>query len=217
MPAGSGNDVAQILRLPRDQIETIHLAWSDRQGRIDLGTCNGRCFLNVAGVGLDTKTAAAVNRSASRLSRSRVGYIWPALAELHRYENPECVIHLDDQVLTKRCLLIAVANLRSFAGGMKICPDADPTDGWLDVCIGDLSHRETLMLTPVIFIGQHGYHHTVTFDRVKTLRAECPVGIDVQLEANCSTRCRPVSASSPLSVSHGLFARRPIAIMGVMR
>src|SRR5690606_34466897 len=140
VPAGSGNDAARTLRLPGDPVEAVRLVWSDRQGAIDLGTCSGRYFLNVAGVGLDTKVARAVNRRASRLSRSRAGYIWQALLELRRYENPEFVIHLDDQVVRSRCLLIAAANLRYFAGGMKICPRADPVDGWLDVCIGgDLS------------------------------------------------------------------------------
>ncbi|HYH12430.1 MAG TPA: diacylglycerol kinase family protein [Thermomicrobiales bacterium] len=183
VPAGSGNDAARTLRLPKDPVEGVRLAWSDRQGAIDLGTCNGRYFLNVAGVGLDTKVAAAVNQRVSRLSRSRAGYIWQALLELRRYANPEFIIHFDDQVMTSRCLLIAVANLRYFAGGMKICPQADPADGWLDVCIGgDLSHLETLVLMPAIFVGQHGRHHKVTFHRVKTMRIECPAGLDVQLD-----------------------------------
>lgn len=183
VPAGSGNDAARTLRLPGDPVEAVRLVWSDRQGAIDLGTCSGRYFLNVAGVGLDTKVARAVNQRASRLSRSRAGYIWQALLELRRYENPEFVIHLDDQVVRSRCLLIAAANLRYFAGGMKICPRADPVDGWLDVCIGgDLSHRETLMLMPTIFAGQHGRHHKVAFHRVRTMRIESPAGLDVQLD-----------------------------------
>ena len=189
VPAGSGNDTVRTLRLPRDPVAAIRLAWSDRQGAIDLGSCNGRYFLNVAGVGLDTKVASAVNQGSSRLSRSRAGYIVQALAELRRYENPEFTICLDDQVLTRRCLLIAVANLRYFAGGMKVCPQAAPADGWLDVCIGgDLSHREALMLMPAIFVGQHGRHHKVEFHRVKTMRIERPEGLDVQLDGEILDR-----------------------------
>ena len=157
--AGGGNDAARTLRLPKDPAAAARLAWHEAATAIDLGTCNDRYFLNVAGVGLDTKVAAAVNASRGRLGRSKAGYIGHALNELRRYENPELTIHLDDESITTRALLVAIANLRSFAGGMIIAPDADPSDGMLDVVIGaDLSRREALVLFPAIFVGQHGRH-----------------------------------------------------------
>ena len=33
-------------------------------------------------------------------------------------------------------MLVAVGNTASYGGGMRICPDADPTDGLLDVVVG---------------------------------------------------------------------------------
>ena len=38
---------------------------------------------------------------------------------------------------------VVVANGRFFGGGMKICPDAEPDDGLLDVLtIGDVTKRD---------------------------------------------------------------------------
>jgi len=181
--AGGGNDAVRTLRLPRNPAEAVRLAWSERQGAIDLGTCNGRYFLNVAGVGLDTKVAMAVNGKSSRLARGKAGYIGQALVELRRYVNPEFTLVLDGETVVTRSLLVAVANLRYFGGGMKIAPDADPADGLLDVWIGgDLTHREALLLMPAIFLGRHGRHPKVTRHRVRTVRIERPAGLEVQLD-----------------------------------
>lgn len=186
VPAGSGNDLIRTLRLPKDPEAAIRLAWSDVASAIDVGTCNGRYFLNVAGVGLDTKVAEAVN-ARSDGSRGRLTYIVEALRELRRYENPELTLYLDDETVVTKVLLVAIANGRYFASGMKICPDADPVDGWLDVCVGgDLRRMETLALLPTIFAGQHGRHRKVSFHRVRRVRIDGPAGMAVQLDGEIS-------------------------------
>ncbi len=182
VPAGSGNDLVRTLRLPKTPEKAIRLAWSDVAGAIDVGTCNGRYFLNVAGVGLDTKVAEAVNARTDG-SRGRLTYIVEALRELRRYENPELTLRLDDETVTTRVLLIAIGNGRYFAGGMKVCPAASPADGWLDVCVGgDLGRLETLALLPTIFAGQHGRHRKVAVHRVRRVCIEGPAGMAVQLD-----------------------------------
>jgi YegS/Rv2252/BmrU family lipid kinase len=187
--AGSGNDLVRTLRLPSDPVAAARLAWSEVAGTVDVGACNDRYFLNVAGVGLDTKVALAVNARSGRLSRGRLGYVLQALAELRTYENLELTIRMDDRVVTTRSLLMAVANGRYFAGGMMICPEANPADGWLDVCIGgDLGHGETLVLIPAIFVGQHGRSRKVAFHRARTVRIEGPEGLEVQLDGEILDR-----------------------------
>jgi YegS/Rv2252/BmrU family lipid kinase len=182
VPAGGGNDLARTLRLPKDPMAAIRLAWSDVAGAIDVGACNGRHFLNVAGVGLDTKVAMAVNARPDG-SRGRLTYVAEALAELRRYENPELTLRLDDEVIVTKSLLVAIGNGRYFAGGMKVCPGADPADGWFDVTIGgDLGRLETLALLPTIFVGQHGRHGKVAFHRVRRVCIEGPAEMAVQLD-----------------------------------
>lgn len=182
VPAGSGNDLVRTLRLPRDPARSIALAWSDAAGAIDVGTCNQRYFLNVAGVGLDTRVAEAVN-ARSDGGGGRLTYIAEALRELRRYQNPVLTLRLDEVSITTRVLLVAVGNGRYFAGGMKVCPSADVADGMLDVCIGgDLGRLETLALLPTIFAGQHGRHGKVTTHRVRRLTIEGPPGMSVQLD-----------------------------------
>jgi YegS/Rv2252/BmrU family lipid kinase len=187
--AGSANDIVRSLRLPRDPVKAAQLALGGTSGAVDLGVCNGRYFLNVAGMGLDTVVVEAVNARPGRLGRGRTGYIMQALRELRGFENPAFTIRFDDEVLETRSTLLAVANLRFFGGGMKIAPQASPTDGLLDLWIGgDLSHREVLALMPAIFLGQHGRHPKVRHERVSSVRVESAVPLRVQLDGEvCGT------------------------------
>ncbi len=181
--AGSANDIARSLRLPRDPLKAARLALGDVAGAVDLGLCNGRSFLNVAGVGLDTVVVEAVNARPGRLGRGRTGYIVQAVRELRRFENPVFTIRFDDEVVETPSTLLAVANLRYFGGGMKIAPQASPNDGLLDLWIGgDLSRKEVLALMPVIFTGQHGRHPKVSHRRVTSVRIESAIPMRVQLD-----------------------------------
>jgi YegS/Rv2252/BmrU family lipid kinase len=181
--AGSANDIVRSLRLPLHPVKAARLALGGTSGAVDLGVCNGRYFLNVAGVGLDTVVVEAVNAEPGRLGRGRTGYIVQALRELRGFENPAFTIRFGDEVVETRSTLLAVANLRFFGGGMKIAPQASPTDGLLDLWIGgDLSRKEVLALMPAIFLGQQGRHPKVRHERVSSVRVESAVPLRVQLD-----------------------------------
>ena len=52
-------------------------------------------------------------------------------------------------------MLVAVGNTASYGGGMRICPDADPFDGLLDVTIiHPVGRVKLLRLLPEMFSGQ---------------------------------------------------------------
>ena len=52
-------------------------------------------------------------------------------------------------------MLVAVGNTTSYGGGMLICPDADPTDGLLDVTIvHPVSRAKLLRLLPQMYSGR---------------------------------------------------------------
>ena len=187
VPVGTGNDLVRSLALPSDVTEATRLIWSDIAGEIDVARCNDRYFLNVGGVGLDTRVAMAMNGRSGRMYNGKLPYLLRAVVELSRYTNPEFVIRLDGTVLPARSLLVAVANGCYFAGGMKICPQADLADGLLDVCVaGDLSRREVLGLVPAIYLGRHGRHPKVSFHKVRTVHIEHPLGMEVQLDGEIS-------------------------------
>jgi diacylglycerol kinase (ATP) len=171
------------LGLPSDPAKATRLIWSGVSGHIDVDTCHGRYFLNMGRAGLDTKVAMATKGRRGWLSGSKLAYALAALQELARSTNTEFILELDGQRVPTRSLLVAEANGRYLGGGMKMCPEADLTDGLLDVCVsGDLSRVEALALLPAMYRGWHVRHHKVNFYRASTVRLEGPRDVHVQLD-----------------------------------
>jgi diacylglycerol kinase (ATP) len=68
---------------------------------------------------------------------------------------------------------VALANGRYFGGGMLIAPDADPSDGLLDVvALQDLSKLESVALSQHIYKGSHLTRAGVSVARGKVVEAE---------------------------------------------
>jgi diacylglycerol kinase (ATP) len=76
-------------------------------------------------------------------------------------------------VIEQDLLLVAVGNTRSYGGGMKICPGADPSDGLFDVTIGRAaSRRSVLRMMPGVYRGTHVAKPQVQVVRTTGLRIE---------------------------------------------
>lgn len=202
IPIGNGNDFARMLRLSRDPAEATRRLWQEPERAIDVATCNGRFFLNVGGAGLDTVVAGVMSGSAPGALRNPAGYLLYGIRELMRFRNPEFRITLDDETVVSHSLLIAVANGRYFAGGMKVCPDASPVDGWFDVCVaGDLGKLETLTLIPRIYLGRHLGHPKVTIRRARRVEISAPAGEAIQLDGEVVERVPAVFEMVPNGIT----------------
>ena len=66
LPLGTANDFARTLGVPADAMEAAEVALSGREHRIDIGSVNGRPFINVASVGLAAKVTEAQSTKLKR-------------------------------------------------------------------------------------------------------------------------------------------------------
>ena len=70
--------------------------------------------------------------------------------------------------LSTELTLAAFGNTKTYGGGMRICPNADPTDGQLDATmVASASRTKLIRLFPTVFKGTH-----VDLDEVRTARAK---------------------------------------------
>lgn len=190
VPTGRGNDFARSLGLPRAPADVATLIGRQTTRTVDLARCETRHYLAAAGVGFDAEVATAVRRSGAR---GALSYVLHTLLELRRHANRELTIHLDGRPLQRRAFLVAVANTRFYGGGMMICPEADPSDGLLDVCIiGNVSRAEVVRLLPGVYFGRHARHPAVEFHRVRRVRVEGPPATRVHVDGEAAGEA-PVS------------------------
>ncbi|MCT8138966.1 hypothetical protein H1D32_15345 [Anaerobacillus sp. CMMVII] len=79
--------------------------------------------------------------------------------------------------------LIAIANTPYYGGGLKICPEADNTDGTLNLCIAhSLSKLEILMFFPLVFLGKHTLHRSVSTEKGQVIEISSNDSVLVQAD-----------------------------------
>ncbi|MEE6258924.1 diacylglycerol/lipid kinase family protein [Plantactinospora sonchi] len=134
LPSGTGNLLAANLGLSGDLAAGIEVAIEQGRRRIDVGECEDEFFTVMAGMGFDAQMLAAT----SETTKARVG--WPAYvvgAMRHLRDRPMRVsIRIDDAPpLRRRARTVLVANVGRLQGGVRLFPDAEPDDGYLDVAV----------------------------------------------------------------------------------
>ena len=178
VPAGTGNDIARLLGLPRGPRLADALAATDvvRAGRVstlDAGRVAGRWFLSVLSSGFDSRVNERANRM--RWPGGRWRYDVAIAAELRTFRPLPYVLELDGETWRTEAMLVAVGNGRSYGGGMLVCPEADPADGMFDVVVvGPLSRPEFLRVFPSVFRGEHVRHPAVSVRRAATVTLAAP-------------------------------------------
>jgi diacylglycerol kinase (ATP) len=170
VPVGTGNDIATALGLPTTLNEAVGVALGDG-ANIDLIHTGAAPIVSVATLGFSVD----VNERANHMSwpRGSIRYNLATVRELPGLHTLPIRLTVDGTAHDLDVTFMAVGNTSTFGGGMKICPDADPADGLLDVTvIGSIGRLELLRVFPRVFKGTHGNHRSVTMFRGTTITIE---------------------------------------------
>jgi YegS/Rv2252/BmrU family lipid kinase len=166
LPGGRGNDFARALGIPLAPVAACAVLASGAPRALDLGEVDGATFIGIASCGFDSEANRIANQA--RLVKGNLVYAYGALRALVHWRPATFTVTLDGgHPITVTGYTVAVANSRSYGGGMQLAPAADLDDGQLDVVIiTALSRPRFLMLLPTVFTGTH-----VNLPVVQTLRA----------------------------------------------
>jgi diacylglycerol kinase (ATP) len=171
IPAGTGNDHAREFGIPTTNPEAAaDVVVDGAMKTLDLGRIVGpdgtdKWFGTVMAAGFDSLVTDRTNRM--RWPHGRMRYNVAMVAELSKLRLLPFRLSFDGKELTTDLTLAAFGNTKSYGGGMLICPDADPTDGLLDVTmVASASRTKLIRLFPTVFKGTH-----VDLDEVRTARA----------------------------------------------
>ncbi len=174
IPAGTGNDLARGLGVPRDLVEAgravAEALRAQRLRRIDLGkVAGGGWFATVLCAGFDSRVNARANRM--RWPRGQRRYDLAVVRELVGLRPMPLRVETETGKTELTATLVAVGNTPCYGGGIPVCPDADAADGLLDLTVvGEVTRRDLVRILPSLRAGRHVEHPAVCTLRAQRVR-----------------------------------------------
>ena len=187
---GSGNDFVKIFDQPQAFFDLERLLDAD-EATFDLIRCNDDISLNICSVGLDARigTDVANYKRIPLLSGFRA-YAVSTLVNVFRGISEHYVVEVNGETIDSEQTLICACNGRFYGGGFNPVPEADPTDGLLDVLL--IKKVSLLQVAQVIGKYKAGRYKELptlvrhfTTDRV-VIRCDKPSAINLDGELRIS-------------------------------
>ena len=176
IPMGSGNDYARTLGMARNDVEAAFAQLVRGRARpVEIGLVNGQPFMQTLSFGLDAAIALDTSdrRAAGTAQKGETLFVTSALRILSQAKEgfPVRASFDGEKSVPLSTIIFAVQLGPSYGGGFRICPQADPADGLLDVCynvkLPALPHLMALLA--LARAGRHTGSSAVRLRRCRTI------------------------------------------------
>jgi YegS/Rv2252/BmrU family lipid kinase len=191
IPLGTGMDFGRTYGIPTKFDDAVRVALDGEVRTIDAGrvsyrTWSGedaeRWFANVGSVGMSGAVAQRANGMSKALG-GKVTFFYALTRVFFEWQNTEVTVQLDDGERRGRMHDVVIANGVWHGGGMKLAPDASPTDGLFDVVfIGDVGKVDFLTTAPKIYKGRHVHHPKVEVVRSARVAVDAEEHLPIEVE-----------------------------------
>lgn len=200
---GSGNDFARNVGVAKNAAKAIrHLIYDTEEMTLDYGVAtymaenesHQRRFIISSGVGYDADICEEVAHSRLKKVLNRVGlgklvYVLIGIKQIFTRINAGAVVRLDDEEYDIPALFFTVGMIHEKeGGGVPFCPEANPTDGLLDVClVKSMPKWKLLLAVTMVYMKKHFLFQNITAHRCKKMQVELrePQWFHIDGETSC--------------------------------
>ena len=176
IPAGTGNDFCRSIGgFHRSIPQLLRSIMEDSYTSVDLMTIKSAQVTSLSAQILSLGFDALVNERANtfRHLKGRAKYVVAMVRELSFFKPQLFTVTVDGVTHERRAMLLAIANGPNYGGGMKIVPQADHSDGLLDVLIlNKVSTIELLRVFPKVYRGSHINHSAIEIFQGRSIHVE---------------------------------------------
>lgn len=170
--AGTVNDFANYLNLPTSVNEFCEMIKTFRLKKIDVGSINGKIFMNVVAGGIATDIGYNVSKEMKAIF-GKAAYYVEGIKEIPKQLFSPFKLRIESEEFTgsDEYLLFMVMNSQSVGGYKQAAPLASVSDGQLDVLL--LKKVELTQITDLIFkifSGDHINHPAVNYFQTKHIK-----------------------------------------------
>ena len=218
---GSGNDFARNMHLEKDVEQAIvHLLEQPEEMALDYGEVTVRVdgtggkdmdacrdcmirtkrFLISSGVGYDANICEEVSRSRlkpilNKIHLGKLVYVMIGVKQIFAKKTVRAKLYLDDAPVRKLPELFFVVGMNHMyeGGGIPFCPNANPTDGKLDVClVKGMSRLKLLLAVVLVYFKKHLLFKDITNHRCKKMRLVTKTPQWIHMDGETPYRVREV-------------------------
>lgn len=184
-PLGTENLLAKYFKIKAEPRQLVEMLWLRRTLQIDAGRANGKLFLLMLSCGFDADVVRRVHEERQG-NISHLAYAMPIVESLRKYDYPKLSVSWETGAgwTDVNCHWAFVFNAPSYAAGLQIASDADPSDGEFDLATftgGSIWHG--LWQFGAVLLGQHrqlpGFRlHRSRRIRIQSDRTDVPYQVD---------------------------------------
>jgi diacylglycerol kinase (ATP) len=132
IPMGSGNGLARHLAIPLNIKNAVKVIRSRKTQVIDAGIVNNQPFFCTAGIGFD---AYIGHEFMHGKSRGLYGYVNHIMREYFNYRPASYYVNINGSEKEHEAFIITIANAGQWGNNAHIAPQANISDGLLDLCV----------------------------------------------------------------------------------
>lgn len=174
IPAGTGNDFIKTVQTPAKPLDALDFILTHPARPVDVGRLNDRLFLNVCGTGFDVQVLDST-LAAKKYVRGILPYLLGLFRAIFQYKPVHVSLAVDDRTMEQDALVCSIANGRYIGGGIPICPEAKPDDGFLDLVIVENRLKRLIPLyLPGLLMGRVLRFKITSHVRCKRIRLVSP-------------------------------------------
>ncbi len=169
IPMGSGNGLARVLGISLEPQKAVEQLIQSETQMIDVGFVNEKLFLATMGVGFEAHVSHAFAKEKSRGLKT---YVKTSIQNFMHYKPQNYTIRTDDGLIREiEAFMLTVANISQFGNDFFIAPNADPSDGYLDLCLlKPFKSYESVLLA--FQSSQKRIHENANMEIIRTKKVE---------------------------------------------
>jgi diacylglycerol kinase (ATP) len=159
VPVGTGNDFSNMIYSDKkiNHFNLINNLINGIEKKVDIGTVNGKYFLNVSSIGFDSDVVINSNKlKKMSLFPSKLSYFGGIFLTLLNKKHYNCHVEIDGNYYADNYLFVVISNGKYYGGGFMPTPNALISDGLFDICIvNDIPITNIIKLIPLYKNGKH--------------------------------------------------------------
>lgn len=184
LPLGTENLCAKYLSIPREGKFVARMIADGKTMCFDTGRIGSQRFMVMASAGFDAAVIHAVHEKR-RGHVSRWTYLKPIAHCLASFRYPELRVYVDDNPQPVTGRLVVIANLPSYALGLKVAGNARADDGHLDARVmqyGSILHMFRYL--GLIYYRWHDHVKDIVPLRGRRFRIESDEPVPMQIDGD---------------------------------